>query len=242
MNKYILIIGLLVLGGLTTLFVILTLPQSKINTQSSMKLISFSPKDGSENVDTSSNITVSFSRPLSEAEKGDITAKISPQINNVLFWEKGNATAKIILEKPLSLQTTYSITLNYANQSFSWHFATKGIISPTPSIAAPTIASVSAEDVLANQQAQDDSIFAKGQQDFLNKYPWYNDLPPVNDNYFIDFDSTKNLFTIELYPKTSASTPMNDQIAQLKDAVLLELQSLGVNAPSYNVNWVIVPQ
>ena len=241
MNKYLIIIGLLVLGGFITLLVVLSLSQPKTNPQNNLKLISVSPKNGSLNAPSSPNISITLSRALTDDEKKTISTTISPKINNVVFWEGDNTTAKIILEKPLSPQTTYSITLNYVNQSFSWHFTTKGV-SPIPSIIVQPVASVSAEDVLANQQAQDDSIFAKGQQDFLNKYPWYNNLPPVNDNYFIDFDSTKNLFIVELYPKTSTSISVNDQVAQLKNAVLLELQSLGVNVPSYSVHWVIVPQ
>jgi hypothetical protein len=242
MNKYLLAIGLLTLGGFITFFVVLSLSQPKTNLQTNLKLVSVFPKNGSLDVPSSPNIAITFSRALTDNEKKTVSTNISPQINNVVFWESDDATAKIILEKPFSFETNYTITINYGLQVFSWRFTTKKTTS-IPVVIAPTpIASTSAEDVLANQQLQDDSVFAKGQLDFLSKYPWYNELPPVNDEYFVDFDPTKNLFIIELYPQASTSASINDQLVQFKNNALLELQSIGVNAPSYNVEWIIVPR
>ncbi|HUD09918.1 MAG TPA: Ig-like domain-containing protein [Patescibacteria group bacterium] len=242
MNKILLIIGLLILGGFATFLFIISLPQQRTSAPNNLTLISVSPQNGSVNVASSPNIILTFSRALTENERKTISVVIAPQVENALFWEKENDTAKIVLGKNLSFQTNYTITINYGVESFSWHFTTT--TAPVPSITtpAPNYASTSAEQVLLNQQAQEDSAFAKGQQDFLKAYPWYNNLPPVNDEYFIDFDFTSNQFIVELYPHINNSMSINDQINHFKNDVLVELQSIGVDISSYKIDWTIVPQ
>jgi hypothetical protein len=112
----------------------------------------------------------------------------------------------------------------------------------TPSIP-PTPTTTQVNPTTAPElQGQADYNYAQAQNAFYKAYPWYDQIPPKNSNYFIGFDSSTKSFFVELYPKATSSSSLQDQTAQLKNSVLQALQSIGVNTSSYKIDWTIVPQ
>ena len=77
---------------------------------------------------------------------------------------------------------------------------------------------------------------------FNQAYPWYNNLPPQNDNYFIIFSGSRKSFIVELYPKKISSLSIDTQITSLKQLVEDKLTSLGVNLKTYAFDWQVYPQ
>lgn len=219
--------SLLLIASVFILFIIAFVLGS--TPKSNLEIITASPADKSTNVSTYPSLYVVFSRPLSDAEKQDVAIISSPDIDSFIYWGKDNKSLNIDLNSPLSPSTDYTLTIKYLGGGFSWTFKT-------------TSASSTQQDFLIQQQGQYDKAYIQAQQKFLNKYPWYNNLPPANNDYFIDFNVGTNTFIVELYPKNSSSAPVAQQIPQLENEVVHELQTLGVNTASYKFNWVVVPQ
>lgn len=193
------------------------------------------PENGAQNISVSPQIRVTFSRQLTKTEEKAINLSISPSVQNNLSWENTNNSFSINLDETLLPQTNYLITVNYPGNSYSWGFKTQTLtITPTPT------QNNTSTDVL--EQGQDDAKFSQSQADFLNSHPWYDNLPPENDQYYINFDASKNDFFVLLYPKKQSSLSIDSQVAQLKTNVINELKSLGVNTSSYAIEWTIIPQ
>ena len=114
--------------------------------------------------------------------------------------------------------------------------------STTPSIS-PTPTAVEVNPAAsADSQGQADYNYNQSVNAFYKAYPWYDQLPPKNNNYLVGFDSSTKSFFVELYPKASSSTSVEDQTAQLKNNVIQILQSIGVNTSSYKIEWIVVVQ
>jgi hypothetical protein len=106
----------------------------------------------------------------------------------------------------------------------------------------PTLIQVNPTTSPGETQGQLDRNYTQKVNEFYKTYPWYDQIPPRNENYFIGFDSFTKSFFIELYPKNTSSTSADIQVSQLKNTVLQTLQSIGVNTTSYKIEWIIVPQ
>jgi hypothetical protein len=210
-----------------------------IKAPSPFTIYSVYPQRDSLNVKLSSRIAIVFSRPLIEAEKTTVKINISPKTESTVFWENGNTSAAIKPLETLFPETGYIITVSYNNsQTFSWSFKTQ----KTVSIPSPTPTPFSEENSLLNQQGQSDLKFAQSQKQFLETHPWYNNLPPENNQYFINYDASKNDFFVILYPKKTSSLSIDNQVSQLKTNVLQALQTLGINTALYKIEWTIIPR
>jgi hypothetical protein len=108
-------------------------------------------------------------------------------------------------------------------------------ISPTP-----TLIQVNPITSPGEAQGQADRNYTQKVNEFYKTYPWYDQIPPRNESYFIGFDSSTKSFFIELYPKVSSPTSVDDQTAQLKNNVIQILQFIGVNTSFYKIEWIIV--
>jgi hypothetical protein len=233
MNNKILIIAV-ILASIVAAAVIFASIFMEVKMQTSFAISSVSPQNESRNISLSPHIFIAFSRPLTETEKKTVSVTMFPQVDSIVSWEDINNSAVVNLKGALSPDVNYLITVNYGGRSFSWNFKTQNLIpsfTPTPS-----------DDPLLDQQGQSDLKFAQSQEEFLKSHPWYDNLPPENDQYFINYDDTKNDFFVNLYPKINSSSTEGAQVSQFKKTVLQVLQSLGVNTSSYQIEWIIIPR
>jgi hypothetical protein len=81
-------------------------------------------------------------------------------------------------------------------------------------------------------QQQADETFNKVIESTQNKYPWFDNLPPKNDKYFVAFDEAEQAFYVSLYIKNNPS--LTDSY---KEQVYLDLEKIGVATESYKFNW-----
>jgi hypothetical protein len=107
---------------------------------------------------------------------------------------------------------------------------------------APTVIQTNPTASPITLQGQVDYNYNQQVSAFYKTYPWYDQIPPRNKNYFIGFDSSTKSFFVELYPRTNSSLSISDQVSQLKNVVLRTLQAIGVKTSSYKIDWVVIPQ
>jgi flagellar basal body-associated protein FliL len=195
-------------------------------------IASVSPEPYSQNINLSPQIHITFSRQLTKNEEKTVSINISPSVKNSLIWENTDNSFALSLGENLLPQTDYLVTVNYPANSYSWRFRTQGPTQePTQETQPPQ-----------TEQGQADLRFSQGQQDFLKSHPWYNNLPPENDNYYINYDVGANDFYVDLYPTSNSSTPINTQIEQFKNEVINVLKSLGIDTSTYKIEWIIAPK
>ena len=230
MNNKLLIIAVIT-AGILAIFVFLFSIFLGIKTQSNFAISSVSPQNNSQNVSLSPNIFITFSRPLTTTEKNTIFVSISPKIENTILWGNTNNSVIIKLNKNLSSQTYYVIDVDYDKIAFSWTFKTQTQTTTQNNEPAETV-----------QQGHNDAIFSRSEADFLSSHPWYNNLPPENDQYYINFDANKNDFFVNLYPKINSPITQDIQIAQFKNTVIQTLRSLDIDTSSYKFEWIIMPE
>ena len=94
----------------------------------------------------------------------------------------------------------------------------------------------------SEKQGQADYQYNKAINDFYSSHPWYNKIPPKNNDYFIGYDASTSSFFVELYPKTTSGVSVNDQVARLKNEVIQTLNLIGVDTSSYKIDWLVYPQ
>lgn len=91
-------------------------------------------------------------------------------------------------------------------------------------------------------QTQADKKFSEWQKDINIKYPWYNDLPLQENEYYIYFDLDKTAFVAFLYPKQSGNISIETQITKLKEKILKQLTMIGVDIKNYQFIWTTQPK
>lgn len=181
------------------------------------------PQQGSRNIDSGINPYISFSKSLVNKEQSSISVKSSPSTSFSMYWSSDGKTVYLVPSRPLLLNTEYNISVSYPGGSYSWNFKTKSVVSKP-------------------DQGQIDYNFNKDVHSFYSSHPWYQNLPPPNDEFFIGFESDEKGFFVDLYPKIASSSSVDEQTTQLKNTVLTTLASLGVDLSKYKVSWIVSPR
>lgn len=195
------------------------LPQNAYNN---LSIASVSPEDGSTNTSLFATISATFSKPLSIAEQQHATVSLSPNTQGTVSWSQTNDTINFTPDIHLNTGTTYTVTLQYGVATKSWSFTT---IADT---------NVSQEDQAAIQ-LQSDAAWGNWQNQVTTDYPWYDNLPLQTSDYFTYFDIDTKSFISDLYINKSDTAKMN----QLKQSILQQLQSFGIDTTKYKFVWNI---
>ncbi len=182
------------------------------------------PEDKSTNNSLFATVSAIFSRPLSPAEEARVKITISPNIAGRQIWSNTKEQISFIPSTYLSTNTTYTALLSYGNVTKTWSFTT------VPS------ESVSQQDQ-NNIQLQSDGQFGQWQSQLYTTYPWYDNLPLQTNDYFTYFDTSTKQFISSLYVSQTDS----GKIQSLKQEVIQQLQSFGVDTTAYKFVWNITP-
>ncbi len=188
-----------------------------------------SPLPNSKNVSLYPNINLVFSRPLQKQEAQKLFISISPQIDYDSYFSSDNSSLTLIVKKSLALDQKYTIKLSLLDKSFTWEFTTVS-------------SQKASQDELIRKQGEADLLYAQSEKEFLDKYPWYPNLPEPNDEYFIGFDSQNNEFFVDIYVQKSSSENQDLQAERTKQKVLVKLEEIGVDIDKYKIVWGIYPQ
>jgi hypothetical protein len=187
-------------------------------------LITVSPDDGSSDNSLFATIAATFSRPLSSSEKAYVKMRVQPNIPGEIVWSSARDKATFIPSVHLLTSTTYTVTLSYGSSSKEWSFTT---VSDS---------AVSQEDQ-NNIQLQSDDLFGKWQSNLYSSYAWYDSLPLQTSDYYTYFDVNSKTFISDLY----VSPTDKGKIQSLKQEVIQQLQSLGIDTSTYKLVWNITP-
>lgn len=114
------------------------------------------------------------------------------------------------------------------------------LTTPTPLVISPNPTSVANQEMKVQEKL--DQQTGKDIQDVNTNYPWYKNLPLQTASYYVDFDTLKKVFLVDIYPSQASSLSVNDQINNLKTAVLNQMQGLGIDTSSYQIVWSITPE
>jgi len=167
---------------------------------------------------------VVFSSPQTEVQQKTISVSSSPQAPMSLYWNTDGKILYISPDKTLEPDTKYVFVVGFSGKSYSWSFKTLGPVSD------------------AIKQGAADYRYSQALNNFYNSHPWYNKIPPRNDNYFIGFDANRNEFFADLYPKRSSSLTIDEQTNQLKNQAIESLKSIGVDLSLYKIVWSVYPK
>lgn len=120
------------------------------------------------------------------------------------------------------------------------------IFSPPPTVT-PSITPTGSYNQLTQQQKNDyqiqsDQNIQNIQNKILQQYPWYPRLPLQSTNYFVYFDPPSETFIVKLYPQKNSATPIDNQVSNLKTAVIQRINTLGSNAGKYKIDWRVTPE
>lgn len=97
------------------------------------------------------------------------------------------------------------------------------------------------EEQIKTQSAADQDFAQKAKQ-VQQSYPWYNQLPFQNTDYFVYFNLDSKEFIARLYPKQSASQSIDEQVNNFKAEITSRLTVIGVDVNQYTINWEVNPE
>lgn len=117
--------------------------------------------------------------------------------------------------------------------------------SPLPVLTAPSASpftspkgTLSTQDQI-NLQAQADQDFAKRSKQIKEAYPWLDKLPIQSQKYYVYFDVNEKQFIAKLYPSSSSSTSVDQQVENMQNEIKAKLQELIPDYTKYNIRWDI---
>lgn len=205
---YILLLGIIIL---------LVILLAKIPRRPSPTVIQTNPKNNQQYVSDTSSITIVLQKSLADEEKAQIGISSTPTIDLTTSWPS-HRQLLAVPTTPFSADTSYTIAVTYKDALIhTFSFKTKFY---------------STEELRKQvwQQAEDDLIFGKAFAEFIQKYPWYRQLPIDNENYTIVYDFEKKAFRIRL--KIQTKTP-EEKDAIVKQA-LADLKEIGIDTKVAN--------
>lgn len=113
--------------------------------------------------------------------------------------------------------------------------------SSSPSVTQKPEKVISTEEQI-RLQSQADKDFAEKTKQTATLYPWLDKLPIQSQNYFAYFDIDQKIFIAKLYPKSSSSIPVDQQVEDLKKEVQAKLQELIPDYNNYQISWDVKPE
>lgn len=116
--------------------------------------------------------------------------------------------------------------------------APSGAPATTPTTTTPKHTAAPASPATQAQADQDFAAKIKANNDL---YPWLNKLPFQTKNYYVYFDVDQKQFITKLYPQSSSTTSVDQQVADLKTEIITRLQSTIPNYTQYNIQWEVKP-
>lgn len=132
---------------------------------------------------------------------------------------------------------------------------TKPIPSPSPILTAPSVlptpvpTSISTASPSGIPLTDQIKIQSEADRDFAEKtkqinilYPWLDKLPIQTPNYYVYFDVNQKQFIAKLYPSSTSTTPIDQQVNSFKSEITTKLQSLIPDYTQYNIKWDIIPE
>lgn len=106
-------------------------------------------------------------------------------------------------------------------------------LNPTLEAVKPEdLSTLSESDQLAIQGEADRRV-AERDKTLDQKYPWLNEFPLQNENYFVYFDTDKGKFFGSIYTASEEAT--------IKSQVASNFKDLGIDTTTYQVDWTIKP-
>ncbi len=187
--------------------------------QAELSVVSITPLNGSTTANFYQPIQITFSRPVSGAEKSLVGVLSTPPIKGSEDW-KNNILLTLIPTVALGQNQKYTITIAYDRKTNTFSFAT-----------------LSNQDAVQKQQEADQN-FSQRASEIIKQYPWYNSVNIHTDSYFAYFDLNKKVFIAQLYNGPSLS---QNQLNATKAEIQSKISSLGGNANTFPVEWQLVP-
>lgn len=202
---------------------------SSTKPEAQLTVVSTSPEKEATGSSIIQPIKVVFSQEISSNDHNQITLTTTPQS---VFTKKLSPDQRSIEFDPLiPLKTDqkYLAIISLPNNSYTWSFTTTQV-NRIPVADQLKIQSVADQD------------FGAWQANIYKNYPWYNKLPLQTTSYYIYFDLDKKRFISDLYPKTSSSTLVEDQVNQFKKDITNKLAGFGIDTARYEFEWNTHPE
>lgn len=111
------------------------------------------------------------------------------------------------------------------------------VITPSPTTLTTTTPqpSQSSSDIQKQQQA--DINFGNDIKKIQQSYPWFNNLPIMNANYFVYFDPLKKQLVADIYSKSKNLSAQ--QVEDIKTSITSQLSQLGIPLAQYPITWIV---
>jgi hypothetical protein len=177
------------------------------------------PGNSSTNVDLTSEISVTFNRPLKYDEQEQVVFSAVPSIEGSTRFSSDGTTLMISPSGDLRPNQNYILTVSWGDNSFEWSFITTGTVELTE-----------AEQI--ERQKKADENYGKWAEEVDRNYPWLQKLPLKDPNYFVYFDIDKNSFYGVLYVEANDS-----RVSSLKSTIEQRLTSLDIPFRNYQFVW-----
>ena len=106
------------------------------------------------------------------------------------------------------------------------------VVTPWPT-ANPSQTPLVPTDIQKQQNA--DANFGNELQKIQKSYPWYNNLPLMDTNYFVYFDLGKKQLVAKIYSKSNNLSVQ--QVEEIKTSIISKLIELRIPTDQYPVVW-----
>lgn len=194
-----------------------------ITRPKSLKIVSYSPADGSRDVAIDAVVNVVFDRNLTDSEKNLVNIKIKPEVNLDSSW--ADKRLNFSVKNGFKTQSTYTVEVDYGGMNLlTFSFTT---VDFTPEeLKQQSAAQYPAERQFSEEWAQ-----------YITANPWVAQLPIENSNYRIVYDSIKKSFRIRILVSVS-----DTQKQQLINQALNDLKNIGVEKYFNPIPYYVLTQ
>lgn len=161
------------------------------------------PSDGSDGVSIRTDFRIEFERPLTEAQKQNLSFRVVPNVPVIKAWQN-NKNVEFLAQEPLEPSTTYKFSVMYNEEQIY-----------TSSFTTRVLKSYSDEEIERMRAFAEET--ADAFYKVAEKYPFAPAMPLESDLYFIVYDYRLEQFRIRL--QLTQNTSEEDKERYLNNAL-----------------------
>lgn len=204
-------------------------PLAMKTAKNALHISSVSPADNETNVGLYHPISVVFDQPVPTEQQNDFHISLSPQVAVDQQWSADNKSVTLTPTATMHSNQKYMVNVKSQGITYSWAFQT------------PKAEDVSLPDQLKSQE-EGDKYDAEFNKAIYTTFPWFDQFPLQEKNYFVYYDVEHKKLVGKLYPQKNASSSVDAQVNKMKSEIEARVRKIGVDSNQFNIEWQVNPE
>jgi hypothetical protein len=204
-------------------------PLAMKTAKNALHITAVSPSENELNVGLYHPVAVMFDQPVPKEQQSNFQLTLTPHVAVDQKWSADNKSVMLTPTSTMHSDQKYTVSVKSQSITYSWAFQT------------PKAKDVSLGDQLKSQE-EGDKYDAEFNKAIYTTFPWFDQFPLQEKNYFVYYDVENKKLVGKLYPQKKASSSVDAQVNKMKSEIEARVKKIGVDSNQFNIEWQVNPE